>query len=220
MNKPMIISVALADDHALFREGLTSLIHKMQGIELVISVQNGQELIDSLPDIEADVVLLDLEMEVMDGIETTRLILQRHPHLRILILTMHDEERMISGLLEAGAHGYLVKNTEAEELEKAIREVYTKGYYVNDQSTLAMLASIRNKTRSVPTLRKQVGLTSRELEVLQLICREMNTQEIAETLFISPRTVEGHRQNLMGKLDVKNTAGLVIKAIREKIIIP
>ncbi len=212
------IQLGLIDDHTLFREGIKSLLSKMTNIDLVLEAVNGKQLLAKLNNIVPDVILLDLEMEEMNGVDTTIKLHQLYPKMKIIILTMHKEERMISYLMEVGAHGYLLKDTNQKELEEAIRSVYEKGFYFNAFVSNALLKGLKSKTDKPPVIGKDYHLTSRELEVLELITQEKTTSEIAEQLFLSIRTIEGHRKNLTTKLGVKNTAGVIIKAIKEKII--
>ncbi len=212
------IKLGLVDDHNLFREGIKSLLQKMKNIELVLEAVSGKNLLDKLNNVVPDVVLLDLEMDDMNGVDTILRLRELYPDLKIIILTMHKEERMISYLMEVGANGYLLKDTNQQELEEAINSVYKKGYYFNPFVSEAMLKGLKQKTNTPPRIGKDYYLTSREMEVLELITQELTTAEIAEKLFLSVRTIEGHRKNLLIKLGVKNTAGLIIKAVREKII--
>ena len=212
------ITIGLADDHNLFREGIKSLLHKMEGIALLLEATNGQDLLEKLEHHVPDVLLLDLEMDIMDGIEATSKIKESFPEIKIIILTMHKEERMISYLMELGVHGYLLKDTTQEELEKAIHSVYEKGFYFNHFVSTVLVNELRNKRKVKPKLSSEVFISNREQEVLELIAKEYTTPEIAEKLFISTRTVEGHRKNLISKFGVKNTAGLLMKAIRQGFI--
>ncbi|UOB19121.1 response regulator transcription factor [Abyssalbus ytuae] len=213
------IKLGLVDDHNLFREGVKLLLHRIPGIELVLEAVSGKDLLTQLQYTTPDVLLLDLEMEEMNGVDVTINIQELYPEIKIIILTMHKEQRMISYLMEIGANGYLLKDTNKEELEKAIRSVYEKGFYFNSFVSEALLKSLKNKVNNKPPkIGKEYHLTSRETEVLELIAREYTTSEIADHLFLSIRTVEGHRKNLISKLGVKNTAGLIMKAIKEKII--
>lgn len=218
MNTPT--RVALVDDHALFRQGLKSLLAKCEGIDLVLSAEHGQDLLDQMANTPIDVVLLDLEMPVLDGLETTKRLTQTYPHVKIIVLTMHNEERMITYLMELGVHSYLLKDTEQGELTRAIQDVVQRDYYFNDYVAHAMRKGFQRKQRAKPRLTQNITLTKRETEVLQLIAEELTTPQIAERLFISPRTVEGHRENMMQKLGAKNTAGLILKAIRQQLITP
>lgn len=212
------IKLGLIDDHNLFREGIKSLLSKMATIELVLEAVSGKDLFVKLNNVVPDVILLDLEMDDMNGVDTTLKLQELYPNLKIIILTMHKEERMISYLMEVGANGYLLKDTNPQELEEAIVSVYEKGFYFNSYISEALLKGLKHKSAKPPIIGKDYHLTSRELEVLELITQELTTAEIAEKLFLSVRTVEGHRKNLMLKLEVRNIAGLMIKAIREKII--
>ncbi|WP_271782563.1 response regulator transcription factor [Aquimarina algiphila] len=212
------IKLGLIDDHNLFREGIKSLLKKMLGITLVLEAVSGKDLLAQLNNVVPDVILLDLEMEDMNGVDATLKLQERYPDLKIIILTMHKEERMISYLMEVGANGYLLKDTNQEELETAIRSTYEKGFYFNSFVSEALLKGLKHKTTKPPAIGKDYHLTSRELEVLEGITHEFTTSEIAEQLFLSVRTIEGHRKNLMNKLGVKNTAGLIVKAVKEEII--
>jgi DNA-binding NarL/FixJ family response regulator len=209
------IRVAIADDHSLFREGIRMILSEMPGILLCLEASDGNELLEALEHTPVDVVLLDLEMKKTNGMETLSTIRERYPELKVIILSMHTEPRMISHLMKLGANGYLIKDAQKNELEKAIREACEKGVHFNEYVSNSLLIGLRSKNEK-PAL--SVQLSAREREVLSLICAEHTTQEIAEKLFISERTVEGHRKNLCSKLDVKNTAGLVKKAILLKYI--
>lgn len=212
------ITLGLVDDHNLFREGIKSLLGKIPGIKLVLEAVNGKDLLTKLNNTVPEVLLMDLEMEDMNGIDATIKLKERYPDTKVLILTMHKEERMISYLMEVGANGYLLKDTNQHELEDAIISVREKGFYFNPLVSQALLTGLRNKNSKPPLIGKDYHLTSRELEVLELVTKEFTTAEIAEHLFLSIRTIEGHRKSLMVKLGVKNTAGLIVKAVKEKII--
>lgn len=211
------INIGIADDHRLFREGIRMIVSEMPGIALCLEATDGEELLDQLATTSVDIVLLDLEMKKINGIETLKKIRGQYPDVKVIILSMHTEPGMINHLMKLGANGYLVKDTQKDELEKAIHEVSNKGTYFNEYVSSSLLMGLKNGNAK-PTL--TIQLSVREKEVLSLICAELTTQEIAEKLFISQRTVEGHRKNLCAKLDVKNTAGLVKKAIALKFIEP
>jgi DNA-binding NarL/FixJ family response regulator len=205
------ISVGIADDHSLFREGMRMIISAMPGIVLRLEVASGEELLDQIKTTPIDVLLLDIEMKQMNGIDTLKQLIAMPPCPKVIILSMHTEPRMVSYLMEIGANGYLQKDVKKEELEMAIRTVYEKGSYLNEHIAQSLLAGLRTRNKKPATL--TIDLSPREKEVLTLICQEYTTQEIGERLFISDRTVEGHRKNLCMKLEVKNTAGLVKKAL-------
>lgn len=215
-----VIKIAITDDHSLFREGVKLILENFENIELMLEADNGKDLLTKLKNDIPDVVLLDLEMPVMDGIETIKE-LKANPEyqeLKVIILTMHIEERMIAYLMELGANGYLMKDSKPSEFELAIRTVYRQGYYFSDHVSQAMLKGLRNKTKNTPRIGADYHLTAREMEVLQLIAEGLTTQEIGEKLFLSKRTIEGHRKNLISKLGVRNTASLVVKAVKEGLI--
>ena len=212
------IKLGLVDDHNLFREGIKSLLDKIPRIELVLEAVSGEDLLTKLINIHPDVILLDLEMGDINGIDITLKLQELYPEIRVIILTMHKEERMISYLMEIGANGYLLKDTNGKELEEAIKSVYEKEFYFNSLVSEALLNGCKNKSNKLPIIGKNYKLTTRELEVLELIAKELTTVEIADKLFLSVRTIEGHRKNLTSKLGAKNTAGLILKAIKDKII--
>lgn len=209
-----MIKLALVDDHTLFRQGIKLLLEEIEGVELIIEASNGQELLNALESQVPDIVLLDLEMPVLNGIETSKILKEKFSEVGIIILTMYDDEQMIAHLMELGANGYLLKDTNQEELEKAIQSVHDSQFYFNDFVSKALLSGVKSKRKTDPKIGNNIDVTRRESEVLQLICEELTTQEMADKLFLSPRTVEGHRQNLIEKFGVKNTAGLIIRAIK------
>tara|TARA_R110000796_G_scaffold252627_1_gene388939 strand:+ start:22364 stop:23017 length:654 start_codon:yes stop_codon:yes gene_type:complete len=209
------IKVAIADDHSLFREGLKFILAKMSGIELILEVSNGIELLKGFEKEVPNVVLLDLEMPNGDGVETCKQLKKDYPEVKVLVLTMHSEERMISYLMEIGANGYLLKDIRHDVLKNAIEAVYTQGFYFTNEVSKSLLEGLKKHSRQVPKFGMEVSLSTREKEVLELIAKELTTLEIGERLFISERTVEGHRKNLLSKFDVKNTAGLILKAVKQ-----
>ncbi|MEM6719754.1 MAG: response regulator transcription factor [Bacteroidota bacterium] len=215
-----VITVGIADDHGLFREGIRYIIENFDNIELILEAENGRDLLTKLKNKTPDVLLLDLEMEVMDGIETLKYLKAdaAYEEIKVLILSMYKEERMIAYLMELGANGYIMKDAAQHELESAIRTVYKEGFYFNESVSHAMLGSLKQKTKKPPRIGNNFQLTEREMEVLQLISDGLTTTEIGEKLFLSKRTIEGHRKNLISKLNVRNTAALILKAVREGLI--
>lgn len=209
------ITVGIADDHSLFREGITMIISQMSGIRLCLEATGGEDLMAQMDKTPVDVVLLDIEMKHTNGIETLKKIVTLESRPKVIMLSMHTEPRIVSYMMELGASGYLQKDIKKEELELAVRTVYEKGIYFNESVANSLLTQLKNKGRK-PAF--SVELSTREKEVLALICQELTTHEIGEKLFISERTVEGHRKNLCSKLGVKNTAGLVRKAIQLNLI--
>jgi DNA-binding NarL/FixJ family response regulator len=214
------IRIVIADDELLFRKGLTRLLSELGGIQIVGEASNGKELLQRLQSWQGEppqVLLLDISMPEMDGITAFPQIHKQFPDLKIIILTVFSDDRHIITMIEAGAHGYLVKNSEPDEVKRAIVTVIEHDYYFNDRTLRAMQKSMqRRKNRSA--LPVDTDLTARETEVLELICNEYTAVEIAKRLFISERTVEGHRNHLLLKTGAKNTAGLVIYAVKNGIV--
>ena len=214
-----MIKVAIADDHKLFRQGLRFMLDKMDDIQITYEASNGQELLnkmqtEGLP----DVVLLDLDMPVMDGIETLKRIKMEYREVGVIILTMYDYEKMIVYAMEQGANGFLLKNCTEEEIQEAIEAVYREGYYFSDLVNKAALSGIKVTVRHKPTFHNSYELTAREREVLELICEEMTDKEIAEKLSMSEGEAEGYRRKLFEKMGAKNVGELVVKAMKEGLI--
>ena len=215
--KTKTVRIAFADDHQLFCDGLSLIISHRQDFELVVKAHNGQELLDGISKLSSppNVVLLDLKMPVKDGIETTKELRAIYPDIRILILTMLDQDDYILHLLDLGANGYLLKNSSAEEVLNAIDIVMQKKFYFSDHVSQVMLEGLKRKRTPTAPLNTSGNFSSRELEVCELMKEGLTTQEIADRLFISNRTVETHRKNMMEKLGVKNSAGVIYKALKE-----
>ncbi len=215
------IKLALVDDHNLFRRGIASILGQVPDFELVLEASNGQEFIDKIPRRMPDVVLLDLQMPVLDGTATVDHLREHYPLIKIIILTMHDEDRMVVHLLEKGVSGYLLKDSDPDEVERAIRKVMDDGVYLNEFVSRAMLRKMTNKTTAVKQsvlYNSKVLLSEREKEVLKLICEGMSTLEISDKIFLSPRTVEGHRLRILEKTGTKNTAGMVAYAFKNALV--
>ncbi len=217
------VKVAIADDQVLFRKGMVSIVNTFENIHISIEVSNGKELLEAIEmaEIKPDVILLDLSMPELNGVETTKILHQKHPAIKIIILSVYGEERFVTHLMELGVNAYLFKNVEPVEVEKAIWAVMEKDFYFNE----AFLAAMKNRlTGKKPRLLIQDDipstLTQRELDVLDLICKQLTAQEIAEKLFISVRTVDGHRNNLLEKTGMRNTAGLVVFSIKNNLLDP
>lgn len=210
--------IAIAEDQALFRSALISLLNDIPTIKVVLEAENGQDLLDKLQRQDVDLILMDLKMPILDGAEATQKVKQLYPHIKILMLTMYDEDSLILHTLEVGAHGYLVKNITPQELSLAINSVTESGHYFSDRVSKAMLAKIAKHDGLEYNKYPKVEFSPRELEVLELICREYTTKEIADKLFRSHRTVDSHRQNMMDKIGAKNTAGLVVYAMRHNLV--
>jgi DNA-binding NarL/FixJ family response regulator len=207
-----MIKLIIADDHQMFIDGVKALLAAEPDISVVAEALNGAALLSLLKEVSADIILLDVNMPEMDGIEATRQIRLLYPEIRIIMLTMYNNEEFIFSLMNAGASGYMLKNTGRKELLEAIQTVYNGKLFYSKEVADTILQSIPKKPEQQKL--ESAQLTEREKEVLKLIAQEFTTQEIADKLFISPNTVETHRKNLMSKLNARNIAGLVKFALQ------
>lgn len=212
----MPIRVAIADDHQVLIDGLVLLLQEEEDIRLVGQVSNGIQLLQLLAEKSVDVVLMDINMPGMDGLETCRRVRRDFPETKVLALTMYDKGKMVRQMLKAGAAGYLLKNTGQEELIQAIRQVAAGETYLNNTANQALLDHLRHGVSSGATTLPE--LTRREQQILQLIAQEFTTPEISEKLNISLNTVDTHRKNLLAKLGAKNMAGMVRIAMEKGLI--
>jgi len=212
------IRYIIADDHKIFREGLKMVLEDDEQIKLTGEASNGLELMELLQQKKPDIILLDIKMPGMDGFEATRNIRLKYPKIKILILTMYDEPHFILHMVQAGANGYLLKNAEADEIKVAIRAVYESGNYFNDMVSKTMLRTIARTDKTGMEFKSNIQLSEKEVRMLQLICQELTTAEIADELSISSRTAEGLRASLLDKIGVRNTAGLVLYAIKTGLV--
>ncbi|MBA2329684.1 MAG: response regulator transcription factor [Flavisolibacter sp.] len=213
-----LIKVAIADDHKIFRKGVILSLRPYTNVKFVQEADNGVELIQGLPVSEPDVILMDLRMPVKDGIETTKAVSKQYPHIHIIILSMYEDERFVYHLMENGAHGYLLKNAEPQEIRKAIMDVHEKGYYLNNFVNRILLKRSHSKQKVIPSLNNEITLNEKEKDVLKFICMEFTAQEIAQKMEISPRTVEAIKDRLMERFGSKNTAGLVFFAVKNNLV--
>jgi DNA-binding NarL/FixJ family response regulator len=209
------IRVCIVDDEKLFMQGMRMILEMDSEIEVVTTATNGRDFFNKLhhADLDIDVMLLDLEMPEMDGVETLIQIVKSELKIKVIILTSHYNDSMVIKLLDEGAAGFLAKNENPDEVIETIKQVNIKGFHINAH----IMQLIRNR-RLIADRKKQVSeLTSREIDVLKLICLECTNKEIGDQLFLSPRTVEGYRQSIMEKTQSKNTAGIVIYAIEHQL---
>ena len=214
------IKIILADDEVLFRKGISFLLQKEENIKIIHEVSDGSELIAFLKQstMRPDIIIMDLKMPNLNGVDATRIIHNDFPEVKIIALTSYDSRSFIANMINIGAASYLVKNTTPAEMISTINEVYSKGFYYNESVLQVIQDGIVAPNVKAKSNFDEDYLTNREKEVMQLICKQMNTHEIADKLFLSPRTVEGHRNNLLLKTDSKNVTGLVVYAIQNKII--
>jgi len=211
MNK---IQLLIADDHQLFRNGLKILLDAFDEFIVVGEAGNGEELITILENCDCDIVLMDINMPVMDGITATRKALEINPKVRVIALSMYGEEEYYYKMVDAGAKGFLLKDSDINEVKEAILAINNGGNYFSQELLHRVIQKI--KTRDSET--RMANLSKREMEILLKICEGFSNQEIADTLFISKRTVDKHRANLLSKTGSKNTASLILYVIKNKII--
>jgi len=213
-----MIRIVLVDDHKLVRDGIRSqLTNGDHPYQIVAEAANGVEALEVLKEVEADLVIMDINMDLMDGISCTEKIGKLYPHLKVLALTMLNENLHIKQMLKAGAAGYLLKNCEENDLKNAINTIYEGGTYYSSEVTRLIMNSFSGQKGNNSKKGERIPLTRRENEVLQLILKEYTNKEIAEELFISLRTVDAHKRNLLEKTRSKNVAGLVLYAINHQL---
>ena len=208
--------IALVDDHTLFRSGLAGLLSQHDGFEVVASVGSGEEFLAELPSLELDVVFMDISMPGIDGSETTRRALAERPELRIITLSMYGDEHFYTLMMECGACGFLLKDSNIEEVYEAVNTAMNGDSFFSP----ALLESLtRNMSRlAITTSSDEDALSDREIEILVEVCRGLSNQEIADKLFISKRTVDKHRANILEKTGCRNTANLVVYAIKNRLV--
>lgn len=210
--------IALVDDHTLLRNGLTSLIESI-GNTVLFESNNGKEFLEKLnKDNLPDIVLMDINMPEMDGFETTQWLKQNHPEVHVLALSMYDNETSIIRMLKCGAKGYILKDSEPAELKTAIADIMNKGFYYSDLVSGKLMHAINKMDDEGDGLKNLVPLNERETDFLKYACTEMTYKEIADKMFVSPRTIDGYRDALFEKLHLKTRVGLVMYAIKTGIV--
>lgn len=211
------LKIYLVDDHKLFREGLKLLLSTRDFVKHIYEASNGREFMESLPLVDCDVVLMDIEMPEMNGIEATREALRLYPDLKIIVLSMYGDEQYYYQMIDAGAKGFMLKNTGIENVINGILKVAAGENFFSDELLFNILNTMRDGHKSVSDYSDN-ELSEREMEILYHVCKGESNQEIADALFISKRTVDKHRANLLSKTGCRNTAALVMYAIKNKII--
>lgn len=210
------IRIAIVDDHHIFSDGLNILLSGQSNMEVVLQARNGKEFIDKYKNYAIDVVLMDIDMPVMGGIETTKIICTENTEIKIIALSMHGDEKYYYEMINSGARGFLLKESKSSELLEAIQKVYEGDNYFSQELLRKIIHNFGNEKSK--SSKKGIVLSERETEVLANICNGLSNTEISETMHISQRTVEGHRASLLKKAKAHNTASLIMFAIRNKLI--
>lgn len=214
------IKIILVDDEVLFRKGIAFILQRESNLEIIFEASNGQELIKYLENIneQPDIIMMDLKMPLLNGVETTKIIHENYQDIKVIALTSYNTPTFISNMIKVGACSYIVKNASPEEVVLTINEVFNKGFYYNDYVMKVIHNDLISGKQTAKMALDNEVLTPREIEILQLICKQYTSSEIADILSISSRTVDGHRNNLLEKTNTKNIAGLVVYAIQNEII--
>ncbi len=217
MIKPNI-NIVIADDHELFRDGLKLMLNSFENITICGEAENGLKLLEVVENTKPDVVITDINMPEVDGIEATKQLSALHPAIGVIALSMYDDDDLIIDMLEAGASGYLLKNAHKDEVIAAI-ETVSRGKPYHCENTSKKLLQLIKTSKYNPYQSKPKSIfDEKETEIIRLICQQRTTKEIAEKIFLSPRTIEGIRQRIMEKMDVANTVGIAIYAIKNKLV--
>lgn len=213
--KKQLINIILVDDHKLFRNGMKTLLESVGNYKVIAEASNGEEFLELLDTMAPDIVLLDISMPVMDGLTAAPLALEKNPELKIIVLSMYGDEEYYHKMSAIGVKGFLLKDSEIDEVQLALETVHQEGCYFSQKLLMSILSTMKESSQNESVT---IELSEREQEVLGLICRGMSNNEIGDQLFISKRTVEKHRANLLEKTQCNNTATLVMWAIRNKMV--
>jgi DNA-binding NarL/FixJ family response regulator len=219
MAQKPLIKIIIADDHKMFRDGLKYVLEKIPETGVIAEASNGEEFIELLDIHQPDIVLMDISMPLLDGINATRIALGKQPEIKIIALSMFGDEDYYYKMIQSGAKGFLLKESGKDELEKAIIAVYNGENYFSQELLRKIIFNMgQTKYVSDNSGKSQTKLSNREIEILQLTCQGLSNQEISDRLFISLKTVEGHKTNLLNKTNSKNTASLIVFAIKNKLV--
>jgi DNA-binding NarL/FixJ family response regulator len=212
------IKVAIADDHILFRTGVKTALSMKKDIKMIAEADNGMQLLNLLKHTQPDVILLDIQMPILDGISTLPEIKKLYPEVKVIMLTMHNDHSMISRLMELGANAYLTKNSDSDVIYEAVKTVHQQEYFFNALTNKALIDGLRLKRQADNAQPADAKLSEKEVTILRLMCEEKSTKEIADMVDLSPRTVEAIRDKLKTKTGAKSMAGLVMYAVKSGII--
>jgi len=214
------IKVIIADDHVLYRAGVKTALSAKKDVKVIAEADNGMHLLNMLKMIQPDVILLDIQMPIMDGITALPEIKKLYPDVRVIMLTMMDDHSMITKLMEIGANSYLTKTSDSEIIYEAIRTCFEQEYYFNSLTNKALLTNLKQRNDAMPhkMIQQEAQLNDKEILILRLMCEEKSTKEIADIVDLSPRTVEAIRDKLKVKTGAKSTAGLIMYAVKHNIL--
>lgn len=220
LTNPDPIKVLIADDHVLYRAGVKTALSTKKDVKIIAEADNGMHLLNMLKMIQPDVILLDIQMPVMDGIGALPEIKKNWPHIKVIMLTMMDDHSMITKLMELGANSYLSKTSDSEIIYEAIKTCFEHEYYFNSLTNKALLTNLKQRNNVIPQkfAPQEAQLNDKEMLILKLMCEEKNTKEIADLVDLSPRTVEAIRDKLKVKTGAKSTAGLIMYAVKNNIL--
>jgi DNA-binding NarL/FixJ family response regulator len=216
-SEPGVLKVIIADDHALFRAGVRTALSGRKDIQLIAEAENGLQLLNLLKGVKPDVILLDIQMPIMDGLTALPEIRKMYPDMIVIMLSMVNDYSMVSKMMEVGANSYLTKESDPEVIYQAIKSCYEEEFFFTDLTNRALLSGLRNKKRT-ETATPEVFLNDKEIMILKLICEERSTKEIADLVELSPRTVEAIRDKLKIKTGTKSLAGLVMFAVKAGLV--
>lgn len=214
------IKVLIADDHVLYRAGVKTALSSKNDVKVIAEADNGMHLLNMLKMTQPDVILLDIQMPVMDGISALPEIKKNWPHIKVIMLTMLEDHSMITKLMELGANSYLSKTSDIEVIYEAIKTCFEQDYYFNALTNKALLTNLKQRNQVTPQklVQQEAHLNDKEMLILKLMCEEKSTKEIADLVELSPRTVEAIRDKLKVKTGAKSTAGLIMYAVKNNIL--
>lgn len=215
---PEEIKIAIADDHNIFRKGVILSLQQYKDLNFVMEAEDGEDLLNKIPESMPEIILCDLRMPKKDGIDACKAITKDYPSIRVIILTMYEDDRFVGHLMDSGAAGYLLKNTEPSEIYKAIQSVKETGFYLTPFVNRILIKKNYAKSKATPNLASEAALNEREKEVLTLVAMEFTAAEIATKMDISHRTVEAIKDRLMERFNVKNSVGLVFYAMKNHLL--
>jgi len=218
MTNEMTIKVALADDHKIFRDGIRMALSGKEYLKILWEAEDGKDLMHKIQLKKPDVLLMDIRMPELDGINAIGLLRKEYDDLRIIVLTMYDDQEMISKMLELGANAYLTKTADPEEIYQAILTCMNDEFYFNDMVNKAVLSKLQNRKQVRQFYPQSVKFSEKELRILKLLAEDKTTEEMSKEIFLSPRTIETIRQNMKTKVGVKTIAGLIMYGMRNKLI--